>query len=457
MYLAFLDKTRIDNTLQAWGNNDNNQGTAVSGNKFYEISCGKHHNLALRQDGSIVAWGADSDPGYGGSGWVSNTPIVAGYRAISAGAHHSVALKSDGTMAVWGYDNAGSAQGGSDWIDVAARSHHSLGLNTNGTLTAWGSNSPGGQAGNDYMAVACGHNWNMALKQNGFIVAWGDNTHGQINAPLDSGYVAIAAGAFHGYAMKPDRSIVAWGLNDNGQVSNVPSGSGYVGISAGDSHRLTMISTRNRVIISNSWADRPDEPRYLATNYFWGEGEWLYGVLNTFGCFHRLHGDIKQLIDSVQSADQNSTNLTGLFIDPESVHHNFLFFDLATELAWDPQNVELDDYLHRYCVRRYGEDSADTMAAAWKLVTKSAYASNVEANPLPHYQIPLPTNPGGIVTLTEEIIARRIGCIPDLIDALEIALAEPNTLADNPFYQRDIVDIGITLFGFVFDGYAFRT
>jgi hypothetical protein len=463
MYLAFLDKTRIDNSLLAWGKNDNNQATAVSGNEFYDISCGKQHTLALKQDGSIMAWGPDSDPGYGGSGWVSNTPTVAGYRAVSAGAHHSVAIRksdrslevwgsdtdgqisempavgefvkiaagenhtvaltNDGTMAVWGHDNAGAAQGG-DWMDVAARSDHSLALENNGTLTAWGSNSPGGQAGNDYMAVACGQNWNMALKQDGSIVAWGDNTQGQTNAPVDSGYVAIAAGAFHGYAMKADRSIVAWGLNDYGQVSNVPSGGGYVGISAGDSHGVTMVSTRDRVIVSNSWADRQDEPRYLTTNYFWGEGEWLFGVLNTFGCLHRLHGDVKQLIDRMQSASQNSTNLTGLYINPESVHHNFLLFDLATELAWDPQNVELEDYLSRYCVRRYGEGSAATMAAAWKLVTKSAYAFNSEGNPLPLYQTTLPFDPGGIDSFIEGKIARRIGLIPDLIDALELALTE---------------------------------
>jgi alpha-N-acetylglucosaminidase len=208
--------------------------------------------------------------------------------------------------------------------------------------------------------------------------------------------------------------------------------------------------------VADSWAE--SFPTYLKADYFGGRGKWSFGVLHTFGNVDRLHGDVADLIARVKKvvADPKAKNCVGLDIVPESTHHNFLYFDLAADLAWDPRKVELDDYLRRYSVRRYGEESADAMAAAWKLVAQSAYANNIEANPTALYQNPLPKNPGGGDRLAKDEIDKRISFIPDLKIALELALAERDKLADNPFYQRDIVDIANALFGFVFDRHAFQ-
>jgi alpha-tubulin suppressor-like RCC1 family protein len=61
------------------------------------IAAGEAQNLALRSDGSIVAWGNSQ----------TTVPFAArsGVVAIAMGAVHSVALKTNGSVVAWGeYD-----------------------------------------------------------------------------------------------------------------------------------------------------------------------------------------------------------------------------------------------------------------------------------------------------------------------------------------------------------------
>lgn len=83
-----------------------------------EIACGEGHNLALKKDGTIWAWGSDS---YGqlGQGIEYNDenvyylPVpkeVQGVNdviAIACGYNHSLSLKKDGSYWSWGFNNSG--------------------------------------------------------------------------------------------------------------------------------------------------------------------------------------------------------------------------------------------------------------------------------------------------------------------------------------------------------------
>jgi alpha-tubulin suppressor-like RCC1 family protein len=60
------------------------------------IAAGASHNLALRSDGTVAAWGSST---YG----QTNVPVgLTGVVAIGAGAFHSLAVKGDGTLVAWG-------------------------------------------------------------------------------------------------------------------------------------------------------------------------------------------------------------------------------------------------------------------------------------------------------------------------------------------------------------------
>jgi alpha-tubulin suppressor-like RCC1 family protein len=81
------------------------------------IAAGSHHSLALGEDGTVWAWGYN---GYGqlGDGTTTNRsrPVkvldLKGVKAIAAGrlqdgSHYSLALREDGTVWAWGYNGYG--------------------------------------------------------------------------------------------------------------------------------------------------------------------------------------------------------------------------------------------------------------------------------------------------------------------------------------------------------------
>ena len=68
----------------------------VSVSNVVAIAAGWWHSLALRADGTVIAWGDNS---YGQTNVpASATNIV----AIAAGWYHNLALRADGTVIAWG-------------------------------------------------------------------------------------------------------------------------------------------------------------------------------------------------------------------------------------------------------------------------------------------------------------------------------------------------------------------
>ncbi|MGA2544472.1 MAG: hypothetical protein ABSG78_23225 [Verrucomicrobiota bacterium] len=65
------------------------------------IAAGGEHSLALKSNGTVVAWG------YNGSGQTSVPAGLSNVMAIAAGWAHSLALKNDGTFVAWGDNSSG--------------------------------------------------------------------------------------------------------------------------------------------------------------------------------------------------------------------------------------------------------------------------------------------------------------------------------------------------------------
>ncbi|MCH2401086.1 MAG: alpha-N-acetylglucosaminidase C-terminal domain-containing protein, partial [Pirellulales bacterium] len=210
-----------------------------------------------------------------------------------------------------------------------------------------------------------------------------------------------------------------------------------------------------RYLVADVWAET--NSICAKTGHFGGQAEWMFGVLNTFGNVERLHGDLRDLLRRVQHvvSDPQSRRCTGFYINPESTHHNFLYFDFASELAWDPRGIGLDSFLQRYCIRRYGRAAASAMIEVWKRVADTAYADNLEANPRPFYHSALPYDGGGADLFADpRRIAARYAQTPRLWQALRLAVAERSGLENNVFFQRDVIDIARTLLGIEFDYHA---
>ena len=92
---------------------------------WWPLQAGSYHSLALKYDGTVVAWGDDS---------AGQTNVPAGLSnvvAIAAGGFHSLALKTDGSVVAWGDDSASSPScrsGLSNVVAIAAGYLHSMAL-----------------------------------------------------------------------------------------------------------------------------------------------------------------------------------------------------------------------------------------------------------------------------------------------------------------------------------------
>ena len=95
------------------------------------IAAGGYHNLVLKSDGTLFAWG-DGDSGD------TNIPTgLSNVVAIAAGGNYNLALKSDGTLFAWGGNDYGQTNIPPDLsnvVAIAAGIAHNLALKANGTV-----------------------------------------------------------------------------------------------------------------------------------------------------------------------------------------------------------------------------------------------------------------------------------------------------------------------------------
>ena len=122
------------------------------------VSNGNLHTMAIRADGSLWAWGANSD-GRLGDGTITNrhTPvrIMDNVSTVSSSNSHTMAIRTDGSLWAWGWNNFGQLGDGTttnrhspvrimeNVSAVSAGHFHTMAIRTDGSLWAWGWNEYG--------------------------------------------------------------------------------------------------------------------------------------------------------------------------------------------------------------------------------------------------------------------------------------------------------------------------
>ncbi|MGH7493184.1 MAG: T9SS type A sorting domain-containing protein [bacterium] len=263
-------------------------GSSFSG--VIGMGAGKQHSIALKSDGTVWTWGDNSYGQLGdatttqrtspvqvkGSGGTGNLTAIA---TIQGGDHHSIALKDDGTVWAWGRNQYGAlgdnsttqrtspvqvkGVGGTGNLTnvkaIAGGGLFSLALKADGTVWAWGRNDKGqlgdnsttdsstpvqvkgaGGTGNltNVAAIHAGYAFSIAMKADGTVWAWGSNVYGQLgdNTTTDSSVpvqvkgsggtgnltnvAELSGGAQHGLVIKGDGTVWAWGRNQKGQLGD---------------------------------------------------------------------------------------------------------------------------------------------------------------------------------------------------------------------------------------------
>lgn len=239
-----------DGTVEIWGGDDTSvlprqPKDAVS---IKAIAAGYSHLLALTQNGSVLAWGDNSE---GQCSVPSNLGTVT---AIAAGNGHSVALKADGTVVAWGRNEWGQCnipKGLKDCIAISASGEHTMALKKDGSIVAWGRNqndecaSPKGLS--NITSIEAGTWFSLALQADGTLCYWGDTGGVQALIPTNSKICQVEIGkdtfgdeGSHILILREDGTVNAFGNSQFG-ASQVPAGLTDVKqIAAGDCYNLAL-------------------------------------------------------------------------------------------------------------------------------------------------------------------------------------------------------------------------
>lgn len=273
---------KTNGTLWAWGGNGNGQAGQGStttttylapiqvgtGTTWQTVATGLHaggdFTLALRTDGTLWAWGLNSNNQLGdGTTTLRSAPVQIGtattWSRVTAGSLFGAALRTDGTLWTWGLDSSGQLGDGglsarsspvqigtfTDWQAVNAGGAFMVAKRGIGSLWSWGANATGqlgqgfvdisprsnvpAQVGSatNWQEVAAGVNFTIASTADGALLGWGSNNSGQLGlgvmaarpvAPNFGTVVSAGAGNNNSMLLRPDGSMWALGANGSGQL-----------------------------------------------------------------------------------------------------------------------------------------------------------------------------------------------------------------------------------------------
>jgi len=214
--------------------------------------------------------------------------------------------------------------------------------------------------------------------------------------------------------------------------------------------------------VYHEWNAGGRPPSYKQYDYYYG-ARWAFGVLHSMAGNTWLHGDLAGLIRQLRQdvwGNPKGKNCVGLFILPEVVHYNTLYFELAADLQWDPTRVALGEFLDDYCLRRYGSEGARAMRKAFDHLLASSYGTQRRdepaycGRPMSVYDKFDLQNPFAYIDVGR--IRTQEALIPELEDALRAALTVPAGVQENPLYLKDLVDIARHVVALLYNQYYLR-
>ena len=198
-----------DFTAVVLGNGFVQTTSAFAGNTTFwrnvvQIAAGPDCLVGLREDGTVLATGADKNTArYAVEEW---TDII----AVAAGEKYTAGLKSDGTVVVAGF----LASDVSEWkniTSIAGGYDHLLALNKKGKVFAAGAD------GKDYTdvnwsgvkSIAAGKEISVAVKKNGKVLTVGDNKLGRTAVGGWNDVIAVSCGLYHTVAVQTDGTLIS--------------------------------------------------------------------------------------------------------------------------------------------------------------------------------------------------------------------------------------------------------
>ncbi|MFH1008810.1 MAG: alpha-N-acetylglucosaminidase C-terminal domain-containing protein [Candidatus Latescibacterota bacterium] len=203
-------------------------------------------------------------------------------------------------------------------------------------------------------------------------------------------------------------------------------------------------------IMTLDWLNIPGRLQsFQMFDYYWGL-PWTTGMTGQCGKETNPGGDLQVAIRNARelAADPEAAHCLGFCVSSETNHRNLIMMDLFSELSWNPADVDAEGYLRRWTARRYGPHLAGKLHASTEAIASSLLSFHIDLRNGPLYRYWRgPYLPG----LTPTSVKRTLGYLPKLREALETLLSEHASLESSSMYRFDLVDLGRTYLGAIFN------
>jgi alpha-tubulin suppressor-like RCC1 family protein len=220
-------------------------------------------NLGLKKNGTVVSWYVNYQ-NISEDLQSSSLPDLSNVIAISNQGDHFAALGKDGTVVAWklvpntGGENSlkvdpiHTVENLTDIQAISAAGDHSLALKRDGTVVSWTDDSLRLLNLTDINAISASGYFDLALKNDGSIIAWGDNKYGQLFTPGKLNNVkSIASGSSNNIVLSKDGTITTWGSGFGGLCclyGHEPEGIRDVtGILADEGYRIIILENNSTI------------------------------------------------------------------------------------------------------------------------------------------------------------------------------------------------------------------
>jgi alpha-tubulin suppressor-like RCC1 family protein len=245
-------------------------------NTWSKVYAATPHSYAIRSDGTLWAWGRNilGELGLGNFGDATNrsSPVQVGTlntwssvaETSASELYHTLAIRTDGTLWAWGRNTDGQlglnlgatahrsspVQVGTrnDWVSATVNSGGSMAVRSDGTIWTWGTNGPNYQLGigdspnvsrsspvqigtiSTWASASLGTNYSVILQNNGDAYTTGMNStdfaYNSVNrsSPVQLGtlsnWAQVDGGYLYSLAVKTDGTLWSWGFNGSGVLGD---------------------------------------------------------------------------------------------------------------------------------------------------------------------------------------------------------------------------------------------
>jgi alpha-tubulin suppressor-like RCC1 family protein len=205
----------------------------------------RSHTCALRAQGSVFCWGANTHGQLGNGTTTDRTTPTAvlnltGVVAVTSGLAHTCALRGNGTVLCWGENSNGQLGNGSttdhstpvlvsglnDAVSIAAGGLFTCALRSNGAVLCWSDGGPDDyltptpvSGVTDAVSLGAGTFAACAVRVGGGVSCWGNFLEAEPLDGLDDA-VAVSVGNAHFCALRVGGTIRCWGANGDGRLGH---------------------------------------------------------------------------------------------------------------------------------------------------------------------------------------------------------------------------------------------